>query len=506
MTKLSVFQHKLADLRHDLKTPIGHILGYSEMLQEELEEEPWEEFQVDLVNVHSSGDKLLALIEDNLAATKSSVHDIDIPSVQFQLRMQLNHITGYCELLQDLAEDEKRVELIGDLNNIIQASTVFAEIVENKLSIHYLETVTELEKVKQEYDQSTEKTKNTDFSEKTSATTNMTETDDIAVSTMGEGGIILVVDDNPTNLDLLSRRLKRQGYHPITVDSGQAALDYLADNIVDLVLLDLVMPQMSGTEVLTIIRHNPKLRNLPVIILSAHDDMDIIVKCVLLGADDYLFKPYNPILLKARLAATLEKYRLRQNQVPRLEVFISSPGDVIPERKVIRGIINVLNVELADRVRLVPVFWEDEPLLASDTFQAQIHPAKNSDIYLGIFWSRLGSPLPDSITREDGSLYDSGSEYEYEDAYYGYKNNGKPEILVYRKMSEAFVSLADRDNVMAAIAQFEKVDSFIERWFIDPEDGSYSGAYHCFEQLEYFEEMVYKHLKKLVLQQLETNH
>ena len=81
-------------------------------------------------------------------------------------------------------------------------------------------------------------------------------------------------------------------------------------------LLDLVMPQMSGTEVLTIIRHNPKLRNLPVIILSAHDDMDIIVKCVLLGADDYLFKPYNPILLKARLAATLEKYRLRQNQVP----------------------------------------------------------------------------------------------------------------------------------------------------------------------------------------------
>ncbi|PKI17408.1 response regulator [Colwellia sp. 12G3] len=496
MSEHSKFYTTLADLRHDLKTPIGHILGYSEMLQEELEEAPWEEFQVDLINVHNSADKLLALIEDNLAATKSSVNDIDIPSVQFKLRMQLNHITGYCELLQDLAEDRDRIELIGDLNNIIQASAVFAEIVENKLSIHYLETFIAQEETVQEPKQLTQNTK-------ISAINNTSETDNIVLSTMGEGGIILVVDDNPTNLDLLSRRLKRQGYLPITVDSGQAALDYLANNIVDLVLLDLVMPQMSGTEVLTVIRHNPKLRNLPVIILSAHDDMDIIVKCVLLGADDYLFKPYNPILLKARLAATLEKYRLRQNQVPRLEVFISSPGDVIPERKIIRGIIKDINEELADRVRLVPVFWEDEPLLASDTFQAQIHPAKNSDIYLGIFWSRLGSPLPDSITREDGSLYDSGSEYEYEDAYYGYQKKGKPEILVYRKMSEAFVSLANREEAMSSIDQFEKVDTFIERWFIDPDDGSYSGAYHCFEDIETFEDMIYKHLKKLVLMQLE---
>jgi len=505
MSKPSAFQNKLADLRHDLKTPIGHILGYSEMLQEELEDQPWEEFQVDLISVHNSGDKLLALIEDNLAASKTSVHAIDIPTVQFQLRMQLNHITGYCELLQDLAEDEQRTEFIGDLKNIISASAVFADIVEKKLSINHLE-------IEQGNDETETAIKKSEAAQETTAvaqskTNRVVEQsiDNIQSNVLGEGGVILVVDDNPTNLDLLSRRLKRQGYHPITVDSGKKALDYLENNSIDLVLLDLVMPEMSGTDVLTVIRQSPKLRNLPVIILSAHDDMDIIVKCVLLGADDYLFKPYNPILLKARLAATLEKYRLRQNQVPRLEVFISSPGDVIPERKVIRGIINDLNEELSDRVRLSPVFWEDEPLLASDTFQAQIHPAKKSDIYLGIFWSRLGSPLPDSITREDGSLYDSGSEYEYEDAYYGYKNNGKPEILVYRKMSEAFVSLADREKVMASIAQFEKVDKFIERWFIDPKDGSYSGAYHCFEEIENFEDMVYKHLKRLVLKQLENN-
>ena len=491
MAKTSVFHTKLADVRHDLKTPIGHILGYSEMLQEELEEDPWEDFQVDLINVHNSGEKLLSLIEDHLSASKRSVNDIDLPSVQFQLRLQLNHITGYCELLQDLAEDESKSELIGDLNNIIKASEVFATLMVEKLSIGFLD------------DGSLD---NKDISDDQEAESEV-ETEqalDIQLSVLGEGGQILVVDDNPVNLDLLSRRLKRQGYNPVMVDSGKLALDYLKDNTVDLVLLDLMMPEMDGTEVLTIIRHNPKLRNLPVIILSAHDDMDIIVKCVLLGADDYLFKPYNPILLKARLAATLEKYRLRQNQVPRLEIFISSPGDVIPERKIIRSIINDINDELSDRVRLAPVFWEDEPLLASDTFQAQIHPAKNSDIYIGIFWSRLGSPLPESISRDDGSLYDSGSEYEYEDAYYGYKNNGKPEILVYRKMAEAFVSLSNRDGVMASVDQFEKVEQFMQNWFIDAEDGSYSGAYHCFEEADQFEDMVYKHLKKLVLMQLEN--
>jgi CheY-like chemotaxis protein len=488
----SLFHSKLADLRHDLKTPIGHILGYSEMLQEELEDNPSEEFQVDLANVHNSGEKLLSLIEDHLSASKTTSNEIDIPSVQFQLRLQLNHITGYCELLQDIAEDESRTELNSDLNNIIKAASIFAVLIEEKLSISFLEDQFE---TKFELSETRGELAESKVSNESAA--------DIQLNILGEGGVILVVDDNPVNLDLLSRRLKRQGYQAVTVDSGMLALEYLKDNTVDLVLLDLVMPEMSGAEVLTHIRQNPKLRNLPVIILSAHDDMDIIVKCVLLGADDYLFKPYNPILLKARLAATLEKYRLRQNQVPRLEVFISSPGDVIPERKVIRGIINDLNDELSDRVRLAPVFWEDEPLLASDTFQAQIHPAKNSDIYIGIFWSRLGSPLPDSITREDGSLYDSGSEYEYEDAYYGYKNNGKPDILVYRKMSEAFVSLSNRENVLASMDQFEKVDKFIERWFIDQRDGSYSGAYHCFEAVEQFEDMIYKHLKKLVLMQLE---
>ena len=485
---MSNFKELLANIRHDLKTPVGHILGYSEMLAEDLEENPWYEFQQDLEKIHNSGNKLLTLIEDLLGASKSKVDDIDLVNVEYQLRMQLNHISGYCEMLQELAEEEGHDELLVDLNHISEAARNFTSILANKVTISALS----VENIPEGQEELTK-----------APSTELSNPEKVQFSSLGEGGNILIVDDNAANLELLTRRLNRNGYQTQAVDSGAEALRLLKSQSFDLILLDLIMPEMNGIEVLSHLKNDHKLRNIPVIILSALDDMDQIVHCILLGADDYVFKPFNPVLLKARIVASLEKYRLRQNQVPRLEVFISSPGDVIPERKIIRNIINDLNEELSDRVRLSPVFWEDEPLLASDTFQAQIHPAKNSDIYLGVFWSRLGSPLPESITRADGSLYDSGSEYEYEDAYYGYQQNGKPEILVYRKTSEAFVSLSNKEQVLSSIEQYEKVDKFIERWFIDPEDGSYSGAYHCFEESIAFEDMIYKHLKKLVLKQLE---
>lgn len=485
----SSFKELLANIRHDLKTPVGHILGYSEMLVEDLEENPWQEFQQDLEKIHSSGNKLLSLIEDLLGASKTKVDDIDVVNVEYQLRMQLNHISGYCEMLQELAEEEGRDEVLTDLNHISEAARNFTIILADKVSISALSLEDPVRKQEA-------------LSHGT--TPELSNPEKVQFSSLGEGGNILIVDDNAANLELLTRRLNRNGYQTQAVDSGEKALDLLKNQCFDLILLDLIMPQMSGIDVLHHLKSDHKLRNIPVIILSALDDIDQIVQCILLGADDYVFKPFNPVLLKARIVASLEKFRLRQNQVPRLEVFISSPGDVIPERKVVRGVINNLNEELSDRVRISPVFWEDEPLLASDTFQAQIHPAKNSDIYIGIFWSRLGSPLPESITRKDGTLYNSGSEYEYEDAYYGYQKNGKPEILVYRKTSEAFVSLSSRENALSSLEQFEKVDKFIERWFIDPEDGSYSGAYHCFEELVDFEGIIYKHLKKLVLNQLDN--
>ncbi|WP_185962627.1 response regulator [Thalassomonas sp. M1454] len=483
------FKEKLANIRHDLKTPVGHILGYSEMLAEDLEDAPWPEFEADLERIHSSGNKLLSLIEDLLGASKTKIEDIDVVNVEYQLRMQLNHVSGYCEMLTELAEEENRPELVADLGHINLAALNFTKILADKV------TISELSAFRRSNDSESDTSK---------ADVALPSVDNIHFSSLGEGGDILVVDDNAENRELLTRRLTRNGYRPKSVDSGKAALEVLKEQSFDLILLDMVMPEMSGLEVLTILKNDNVLRNIPVIILSALDDMDQVVNCILQGADDYVFKPFNPILLKARIAASLEKCRLRKKQVPKLTVFISSPGDVIAERQLARTIINELNNELADRVNIVPIFWEDEPLLASDTFQAQIAPARDCDIYLGIFWSRLGSKLPNTITREDGSCYASGSEYEFEDALAGYKESGFPQMLIYRKTSQIHIPLENREQVLSSLKQKEMVEDFIQKWFMTEDKESYSGAFHNFEEQDNFTLMLSKHLKKLVLNQLES--
>ncbi|MBL8165597.1 MAG: response regulator [Anaerolineae bacterium] len=129
-----------------------------------------------------------------------------------------------------------------------------------------------------------------------------------------DSALILIVDDNEMNRDMLARRLERQGYQTVMAEDGVQALEVLPQHSVDLVLLDIMMPRMNGYEVLQNIKDDPRMRHVPVIMISAVDDLDSVVKCVEMGADDYLFKPFNPILLKARVTASLEKKRLRDRE------------------------------------------------------------------------------------------------------------------------------------------------------------------------------------------------
>jgi len=121
---------------------------------------------------------------------------------------------------------------------------------------------------------------------------------------------ILVVDDNDMNRDMLSRRLEREGYQSVLAEDGYMALDLLASNSIDLVLLDIMMPRLDGYQVLGRIKADPRLHNIPVIMITAIDEIDSTVKCIELGAEDYLPKPFNPVLLRARIGASLEKKRL----------------------------------------------------------------------------------------------------------------------------------------------------------------------------------------------------
>jgi serine phosphatase RsbU (regulator of sigma subunit) len=125
---------------------------------------------------------------------------------------------------------------------------------------------------------------------------------------------ILVVDDNEMNRDMLSRRLEKQGHTVDIAVDGREALEKMRAVAYDLVLLDIMMPEMDGYEVLETIKADPALQHVPVVMISAVGEIESVVKCLELGAEDYLPKPFNPVILRARVDASLEKKRLRDRE------------------------------------------------------------------------------------------------------------------------------------------------------------------------------------------------
>ena len=135
-----------------------------------------------------------------------------------------------------------------------------------------------------------------------------------------DGPALLVVDDNEDNRYTLTRRLRRQGYENLTeVENGRDALAALETDKFDLVLLDVMMPEMNGYETLEHIKSDMATRDIPVIMISALDELESVVRCIELGAEDYLPKPFNATLLKARISASLEKKRLRDQEASYLD-------------------------------------------------------------------------------------------------------------------------------------------------------------------------------------------
>lgn len=156
---------------------------------------------------------------------------------------------------------------------------------------------------------------------------------------------VLVVDDNEDNRELLSRQLRRQGYTTAVAENGRQALQLMEEQGFDLVLLDIMMPEMDGYQVLECLKDHPSLRHIPVIVISAMDEIDSIVRCIQLGAEDYLSKPFNRILLKARLEASLDKKRLRDQE----QAYLAQLQ--IEREKSERLLLNILPEPIAERLK-----------------------------------------------------------------------------------------------------------------------------------------------------------
>ena len=217
----------LAELRHDLRTPIGHVLGYGEMVADELAETDRSDLLADVEKIRAAGRRLLALVDERL-----------------------------------------HLEVLG--GPVLPPQKVFAPRVE--------------------------------------------EIETAAGPANEDGGLLLIVDDNEENRDVLARRLKKQGHRTVTAGSGPEALNVLAEQPFDLVLLDIMMPEMDGYEVLFRIKSESSTQHLPVIMISALDELESVVRCIEMGAADYLPKPFNPTLLRARVGASLREKRAHDRE------------------------------------------------------------------------------------------------------------------------------------------------------------------------------------------------
>jgi len=237
----------LASLRHDLRNPIGQVLGYGEMVLDDLRDLGRSDLVADVEKIHAAGKRLLALVDERLNAASLGLTNAPQPA------------SAPAASAPAASAPAASAPAKPPSAAVIPVSGVQAE--------------------------------------------------------SEESGLLLVVDDNEENRDVLARRLQKQGHWAVTASGGQEALDALAAQPFDLVLLDIMMPGMDGYEVLSRIKNDPRTQRLPVIMISALDEMNSVVRCIEMGAADYLPKPFNPTLLRARVGASLREKRARDREL-----------------------------------------------------------------------------------------------------------------------------------------------------------------------------------------------
>ena len=208
---------------------------------------------------------------------------------------------------------------------------------------------------------------------------------------------LLVVDDNKVNRLLLTRSLELHGHRVATAENGRVALDMLHKDAFDLMLLDMEMPEMDGFEVLEQLFNDPHLRDLPVIVTSSLEGVDSVVRCIALGAADYLSKPVNPVLLKARIGASLEKKRLqdqlkemvRRFATPEVAQDLQQSGFSLGGKRVYAS---VMFSDIRDFTPLVESQPPEETIDLLNTYYTLMFDAIGS--HGGVVNQMIGAPLP----------------------------------------------------------------------------------------------------------------
>jgi adenylate cyclase len=350
-----------AFLRQEFGASVTAIIGFLDILIEDACRNDLADFVADLERMREAAVQLPALIEEAVDPTQGG--EGEIARLRHELRTPLNAIKGYGELLVEEAHDHGQNTLLADLEKVLDLAdrllgeidrigeTAAAPLID--IIGNVLRTISPLGDVAPP--------------EQTAAASR-----------------ILVVDDNASNRDLLSRRLGREGYRVTAAESGAAALALTGAESFDLVLLDLMMPGISGFEVLRRLKAEERTRHIPVIMISALDELDSTVRCIEAGAEDYLPKPFNPVLLRARIGASLEKKRLLDElrlEKERSEALLLS---ILPRRIVER--MRQGETAIADRIAEATVLFSD--LVDFTSLSATLSPEETVRL-LGVLFSQF---------------------------------------------------------------------------------------------------------------------
>lgn len=278
-------ESELAEIRHELTTPLAAVIGYAELLIEDARDLGYDGFLGVLNEVHRAGRLALNQVKELVQPAAFSA-GAGWEDVRERMAAPLSTVRERTAHLLGRARREAP-ELLRDLESLGASSSVLDACL-HSLAVDGVSTAGARDD-----------------------SSSVTPRPRLPVD--GEArGSVLVVDDHGANRDLLARHLEKEGYRVVLVDSGPTALEELAtDGGFDLVILDILMPDMDGYEVLQKIKRSGEaFSRVPVILISALDDMKSVVQGIRLGAEDYLPRPFAPDLLKARVEKAIEKKRL----------------------------------------------------------------------------------------------------------------------------------------------------------------------------------------------------
>jgi CheY-like chemotaxis protein len=279
-------------IRHELRTPVNHIIGYSEMLLDEAADEQREDLAPGLRQIVALGKQILAQINGDLIGDEQIDLVEGLAQIRQALQTPLDEVVALGQGLDALVQQHGPAQASADLHKITQAAQRLMTLINEELSLAQASgggsAVPLISPPREPRPGSAE-------------------------------GHLLVVDDNEMNRDMLCRRLERLGYTTEQAENGRQALELVAAQPFDLILLDLMMPEMNGYETLERLKADERQRHIPVIVLSALDEIASVVKCIEIGAEDHLLKPFDPVLLQARIGACLEKKRLHDRSAAYLQ-------------------------------------------------------------------------------------------------------------------------------------------------------------------------------------------